>query len=457
MKKLFLITTFLLFCGMTSFAQNRQSPVNIEILVSDNYGNVLNDVAVYNSKNKLIGITNHEGIAWITVGLKDAIILSHLSFEQKVIKISDCDLYEKELNNFIMVVKLEKKSHMLPEVTIVEQAPQLAYENKDVWILDYSVDEKGIMAVTTDGFKTHLMHLGFEQDTISIKEIDKKLDYLFREIIYQDLFGNTHLLSIDSAFQIHSEKDNLQLLYGVTLDKHKSAFANISALTDSIIVTKKKFYYGQEVVYFASNRNSGKTEVLCDIYGSSREMAKNWDIDDIRSQRAYTGKSEFVADMPNYERPMERDDFDEDLIKRLMFQEIYAPLLKVDDNLYIFDFQKDYIYKYDSEGNYKSKAEISFHLKSKYARRDALGNPWDKKLIYDKARKECYAQFISDGTVTLKKIDLESGNIIGTYVLDDHYFPENIQVYDGVVYYKFIDNRMTFGKDCRSLYKMKLY
>ena len=285
MKKL-LLTITLIFCGMSLFAQNRQSPVNIEILVSDNYGNVLNDVAVYNSKNKLIGITNHEGIAWITVGLKDAIILSHLSFEQKVIKISDCDLYEKELNNFIMVVKLEENSHMLPEVTIVEQAPQLAYKNKDVWILDYSVDEKGIMAVTTDGFKTHLMHLGFEQDTISIKEIDKKLDYLFREIIYQDLFGNTHLLSIDSAFQIHSEKDNLQLLYGVTLDKHKSAFANISALTDSIIVTKKKFYYGQEVVYFASNRNSGKTEVLCDIYGSSREMAKNWDIDDIRSQRA---------------------------------------------------------------------------------------------------------------------------------------------------------------------------
>ena len=72
----------------------------------------------------------------------------------------------------------------------------------------------------------------------------------------------------------------------MTLDKHKSAFANIFALTDSIIVTKKKFYYGQEVVYFASNRNSGKTEVFCDIYGSSREMAKNWDIDDIRSQRA---------------------------------------------------------------------------------------------------------------------------------------------------------------------------
>ena len=139
-----------------------------------------------------------------------------------------------------------------------------------------------------------------------------------------------------------------------------------------------------------------------------------------------------------------------------MLQEIYVPLLNVDNKIYIFDFQKDYVYKYDEQGEYLGKKEISFHLKSKYARRDVPGNPWDKKLIYDKARKECYAQFTSDGTVTLKKIDLESGNVIATYVLDDHYFPENIQVYDGTVYYQFIDNRMTFGKDCRSLYKMEL-
>ena len=454
MKKL-LIITLLFFCGMTSFAQKKESFVNIKVIVSDNYGNVLKDVAIYNSKSKLIGITNHEGITWITSRFGDAVIFSHLSFEQKIIKLSEYEeMYEEEFNNFIMIVKLEEKTHILPEVTVVENAPQLAYKNKEVWVLDYSVDEKGIMAVTTDGKESQLLHLGFEQDTISIKKIDKKLDNLFREILYQDLFGNTHLYSLDSAFQVYSEKDDLQLLYGVTLEKHKSTFSNLYALTDSIIVTRKEFYSGQEVVYFMTNRNNSKTEVLCDVYGSSREMAKNWRIDNIRLKRALNpGTSDFVNP---YERPEKRSNFEEDMLKRLMLQEIYVPILNVDDKIYIFDFQKDYVYKYDNEGKYLGKKEISFHLKSKYARRDAPGNPWDKKLIYDKARKECYAQFTSDGTVTLKKIDLESGSVIATYVLDDHYFPENIQVYDGVVYYQFIDSRMTFGKDCRSLYKMKL-
>ena len=456
MKKLFLITTFLFLCGMMTFAQQRkESLVNIEVIVSDNSGNVLKDVAIYNSKNNLIGITNHEGITWITAYLKDVVIFSHLSFEPKIIKLSEHDMYEEVFNVFKMIVTMEEKTHILPEVTIVENAPQLAYKNKDVWVLDYSVNEKGIMAVTTDGKESQLLHLGFEQDTISIKKIDKKLDNLFREILYQDLFGNTHLYSLDSAFQIYSEKDKLELLYGVTLEKHKSTFGNLYALTDSIVVTRKEFYSGQEIVYFMTNRNNGKTEVLCDVYGSSREMAKNWHIDNIRLRRALNpGSSDFVNP---YERPEEWNNFEEDMIKRLMLQEIYVPLLNVDNKIYIFDFQKDYVYKYNDKGRYFGKKEISFHLKSKYARRDAPGNPWDKKLIYDKARKECYAQFTSDGTVTLKKIDLESGNVIATYVLDDHYFPENIQVYDGTVYYQFIDNRMTFGKDCRSLYKMELY
>ncbi len=440
---------------MTLFAQKNESLVNIEVIVSDNSGNVLKDVAIYNSKNNLIGITNHEGITWITAYLKDVVIFSHLSFEPKVIKLSEHDMYEEVFNVFKMIVTMEEKTHILPEVTIVENAPQLAYKNKDVWVLDYSVNEKGIMAVTTDGKESQLLHLGFEQDTISIKKIDKKLDNLFREILYQDLFGNTHLYSLDSAFQIYSEKDKLELLYGVTLEKHKSTFGNLYALTDSIVVTRNEFYSGQEIVYFMTNRNNGKTEVLCDVYGSSREMAKNWRIDNIRLRRALnSGSSDFVNP---YERPEEWNNFEEDMIKRLMLQEIYVPLLNVDNKIYIFDFQKDYVYKYNDKGRYLGKKEISFHLKSKYARRDAPGNPWDKKLIYDKARKECYAQFTSDGTVTLKKIDLESGNVIATYVLDDHYFPENIQVYDGVVYYQFIDNRMTFGKDCRSLYKMELY
>lgn len=93
MKNL-LLTITIIFCGMTLLAQKDDALVNVEIIFSDNSGNVLKDVAIYNSKNKLIGITNHEGITWITAYYSDAVIFSHLSFEPKVVKISESDMYE---------------------------------------------------------------------------------------------------------------------------------------------------------------------------------------------------------------------------------------------------------------------------------------------------------------------------------------------------------------------------
>ena len=109
MKKLLLITSLLFLCGMMTFAQQKkESLVNIEVIVSDNSGNVLKDVAIYNSKNNLIGITNHEGITWITAYLKDVVIFSHLSFEPKIIKLSEHDMYEEVFNVFKMIVTMEE-------------------------------------------------------------------------------------------------------------------------------------------------------------------------------------------------------------------------------------------------------------------------------------------------------------------------------------------------------------
>ena len=66
----------LLNCCVAFSQQRKEYPVTIEVIVSDNSGNVLKDVAIYNSNNKLIGITNQEGITWITAYLKDTIIFS---------------------------------------------------------------------------------------------------------------------------------------------------------------------------------------------------------------------------------------------------------------------------------------------------------------------------------------------------------------------------------------------
>lgn len=416
---------------VTASAQN-DKVLNVNVIASDSTGKVLKDVAIYNSKQNLIGITNNFGTTIISAHLDDAVVFSHISYEQKTVKVSDEN----------MLVILNAKTNILPEAEIVENMPHLAYETKEVWIVDYIVGKEGITAITTTGKTSHLLHLGFEQDTLAIRQIDTKYENLFR-----DVFGNIHLLGPDSTYQIYSDGEKMHLLYGVLRDKFDKTFAPIAALTDSILVTKQAFYYGQEWAFFKVNRKTLKKDFLCDIYGTSLEMAKNWDIDNRRSGSAQN--SMFYNPVP---KPEEQQKMEEKLLKKLMLQEIYVPVLNVDNSIYIFDFQNDVIYKYNNLGDYIDRVDVSFHR----GFRNSINKDWDKHVIYDEATQECYAQFTHDGIVTLKKINLKKGKVEASYVLDSHVFPTNIQVYNGEVYYQFIDVRQTTGRDCRSLYKMQL-
>ena len=419
---------------VTACAQN-DKVLNVNVIVSDSTGKLIKDVAIYNSKQNLIGITNNFGTTIITAHLGDAVAFSHISYEPKTMKIFDEN----------MLVILNPKTNILPEAEIVENVPHLAYETKEVWIVDYIVGMEGVTAITTTGKTSHLLHLDFEQDTLSIRQIDTKYENLFR-----DVFGNIHLVGPDSAYQIYSDGEKMHLLYGILREKFDMTFAPIAVLTDSILVTKQVFYYGQEWAFFKVNRNTMRKDFLCDISGPSLEMAKNWNIDDIRLE-AMLNPNNQMFNSP-IKKSKEVENLKAKVLRQVMLQEIYVPVLNIDNSIYIFDFQNDAIYLYDNLGNYVDRTEMNFHR----GFRNSVNKNWDKNIILDEAKNECYAQFIKDGIVTLKKINLKTGNIDSSYILDAHVFPENIQVHNGIVYYTFINVRQVDGRDCRSLYKMQL-
>jgi len=252
-KKQIAFLTFFLVNVFTLHSQNNNF-LNVNVIISDSTEKALKDVAIYNSQQKIIGLTDNSGTTTISVRYGDIIVLSHISYEQKRLKISKESVVKDEDGKNYMFVILREKATLLPEAQVIENAPHLAYKNKEVWIVDYVVGDEGITAITTTGRKSFLLHLGFEQDTLSIKQIDKKFESLFR-----DVFGNIHLLGPDSTYQVYSDKGKMQLLYGVTLEKHNNTFKPIAAMTDSILVTKQSYYYGQEFAFFSVNRNNQKS------------------------------------------------------------------------------------------------------------------------------------------------------------------------------------------------------
>lgn len=450
---LLVISVLFVLSPVTASAQN-DKVLNVNVIVSDTTGKTLKDVAIYNSKQKLIGITDNFGTTTITAHLGDAVMFSHISYEQKTMKVSDEN----------MLVVLNAKTNILPEAEIVENVPHLAYSNKQVWVSDYIVNDAGMYLILDNNSEHSLIFLSHEQDTLAKSKIAKKYDYL-----YEDAFGNIHLLSKDTAYQTYFDGEKLNMLYPVDINTFKQKLMPVQVITDSLLVLQRYASMWQEILYISVNRNNKETKVLADCYGPTREWGRTYYRDMVKDG---------VIDAVQKENPLfpnimemlgieQTNTFGDDAIEntyvdfessqraRYRLQPIFSPITFFNDTIYVFDLEKDKLIKFTENGTFVKDIDISFH-RTTYRKNSRIGNNWDKNIIIDKALGKCYAQFTKDGHVTLKEIDLQTGTTKNTIELNHHVFPENIQIHNGIVYYKFIDVRQTVGRDCRSLYKMQL-
>lgn len=464
MKKNSTFTLLLLFLVSSLIAQTKGEVFTVEALVCDSVGTAIKDVAVCDAKNNLRSITDQDGVARIATRLGETLYFSHVSFNNKLVRIEKKDLIEDTKGHHSMLVVMRHKTNKLQEVTVTENAPHLAYENKTVWVMDYKVQHDGIYMVAGNGNASTLLHLDFEQDTISLKPIASKYQEL-----YQDAFGNLHLIGPDSTYQIYCDGKQLHLLYGTGKEVFRQKLEPVKIVTDSIMVLQNYANMQQQLVYLMVNRNNKQISVMADLNGTTAEMARNSCTDVIRDQKMDMLEAEF-QEMPPIKGVTEgtlRSNFKTDEIdverrklmvknfyNRIRFKPIYCPAIPIENSIYIFDFQNNNLLKYDNLGHQISTCGIDFH-KTGYFKNLEMKNPWDEKLIVDAVTGQCFAQFSSDGIVTLKEIDLYDGKVKREIRLTDHSFPQNIQVYNGEVYYLFLNNTQT-TRDRRSLYKMRL-
>ena len=184
MKKNSILASLLLFFAFSLFAQTEGEVFTVEALVCDSVGTVIKDVAVYDAKNNLRSVTNQDGIARIVTRLGETLSFSHLSFKTKTVRVEKKTLIENTEGHHSMLVVMRHKTNNLQEVTVTENAPHLAYENKTVWVTDYKVQHDGIYMVAGNGSASVLLHLDFEQDTISLKPIASKYQELYQDALH---------------------------------------------------------------------------------------------------------------------------------------------------------------------------------------------------------------------------------------------------------------------------------
>jgi hypothetical protein len=124
----------------------------------------------------------------------------------------------------------------------------------------------------------------------------------------------------------------------------------------------------------------------------------------------------------------------------------FAPLFKIQDSIYVLDFQSDQMTVYTPMGEVSRRTPLLFHY-----HKDKTG--WKRVILKDESTQALYALFEKDGISMLGKIDLTTGKIVSKHRLY-HKYVEKIRIHHGNVYYIY---RPFESIQKRFLYKERLF
>ena len=190
MKKLFLISSLLFLCGMTLYAQDS---VDIEVEIINDNDEPMQSVSARSENDYLLGVSDWRGeLTLHSMNVGDVIYFSHVTYHEMEHIITKDDIKNKSLT-----IKMFMKFYELPEVTIVENIPHVAYNNKVVSVADYEMNEQGIYLLAHRMRNYSLLHLSYDFDTLAEIELPRKFDRF-----YKDVYDQIHVLSQDSAYWV---------------------------------------------------------------------------------------------------------------------------------------------------------------------------------------------------------------------------------------------------------------
>ena len=368
---------------------------------------------------------------------------SCIGYQDTIVSLSSKQLQRDSVN---ISFKMRPKEYALNEVTVVsENKPEIAYHERMVSLVTYEINEMGIYLIGYRRSGNALLHLSFNLDTLSVLPIAKKYDRL-----YKDVFGQIHLMSHDSTYQIgHRQLGDtfldMELFYGMAIEDFFYIMGDNAAVTDSVFVIATYGRGGQELYYHyfkRGNSNGHLMEHVVDQEGL--DLSEN-----IRKFGANGIMPTYAPSPSHYANFTMRPD------SRgwTLIPPIYDPLFSAGNTLFLFDFEADKIEHFDTRAQMIEETPIKFHRYQKWNGKWLMKDSWKKQVLVDMARKEFYAVFEKESVMSINKIDLNTGKSKVVATLSGFQFVQLPMVHDGMLYFMY----HTGYTHSKALYRMRLY
>ena len=370
---------------------------------------------------------------------------SCIGYQDTIVNLTPNQLQRDSIN---ISFKMRPKNYALSEVTVCENKPEIAYHEKMVSLETYEINEMGIYLIAYQQSGNALLHLSFDLDTLSVLPIARKYDRL-----YKDVFGQIHLMSYDSTYQIGHRRYrdtymDAELFYGMRIDEFYYIMGDNAAVTDSLFIIATYRTKGQELYYHYFKRGNPDGHLLEYVFDKES-------LDLLGNIRKFDGLDEEATDY--YAHFVMRPRFKK--LRKCTSHKcalnpptIYDPLFAIGDSLVLFNFEADKNEYFDKNAQPIGETPIKFHRFLKWNGKWLMKDNWKKEVLVDVVRKEFYAVFEDESVMSILKIDLKTGQTQVVARLSDFHFVQLPTVNDGTLYFMY----HTGPTHSKALYRMRI-
>ena len=387
----------LLFIFSPTIAQRNEKWVQIELIESEVKQTKIRNaqVLVNTDKSFDLYISDSKGtVSFHTRASEIKLNISHVGFFSKDTLLSLVNYRDSAK----IVIYLDVKTYMSSEVVIQNPfEPIRLFGSSRVSVDDFELLPDNRMLLLTYERK-----LNKGAELLLVDENEKIKSHHdggggVKEIV-RDFRGNIHLITESSVYHVDVNEEHIDL-YRIDKNYFLTYVAPIIDTADS-----KLFFSNYQEIYPAVDYFS--FDRLDSVY------KKIVNIEDEIMMEMYLAEYKWVDVRTKlWAREMERElGVEKEIIigasiftNSILYKEIYAPLFVKDDEIYVFDFYKDVMLKYDLDANLLDSLSIQFHHNPK-----RLG--WKNKLLQDSETGELFAVYEKAGITTLRHINLTTGN-----------------------------------------------
>ena len=334
-----------------------------------------------------------------------------------------------------LLVRLQP-SAALPEVQITA-GPERVLDDRHLHIHDYELMDDAIVVMLYDRVKRKpyiaLLDAGDAVlDRLDLPEPPAQLR--------KDCMGNLHALSAHYAYQLYREGDALGYLAD-TLPLFEKFVAPCLGNLDDYYYFRNDRANGQVVDYYHFNAKTQEGQGFLQLV-DKQKIYQMLDPFEPYVQFA-ANKEQLLAITPAQWDKINKLNHEMQFNRLAFFYAIHAPLHVLGSQVLVFDHTNRLIRKLDASGQALDSVAISYPKESS----------WEKVVYTDPVQARAYTAFSRHGFLTLREIDLQTGDLVGNFSVPMP-FIYKLQVHDGVAYFLYRSQEAT--DDTKRLYRMRL-